>query len=87
MANLNGPSRPPAPERVSILKRRHNGKVMKPIVWWAVGALGVLFVLGAMFYDVETPKRAGIAPPAGTTGSAVTPESNNIPAGSGTQRP
>ena len=86
MADLNDPIRTPAPDRPSILKRRADGKASQPILWWALGALAVIFVLGAMFYNIETPKQAGLFPPA-TSGSAVPQASTNIPAGSGTQRP
>jgi hypothetical protein len=86
MADLNDPIRTPAPDRPSILKRRADGKASKPIMWWALGALAVLFILGAMFYDVQTPKQAGLSPPATTSGSAVQAPTN-VPAGSGTQKP
>ena len=87
MPNRNDPIRRPENERPNILKQRHYGKASKAIVWWALGALVVLFILGGVLYNSDAQKQAGMASPATTTGSAVPKAPSNIPAGSGTQRP
>jgi hypothetical protein len=87
MPNRNDPIRTPEKERLSILKQRHYGKASKPIVWWALGALVVLSILGGVLYNSNAQKQAGLTSPATTTGSAVPKGPSNIPAGSGTQRP
>ena len=87
MPNRNDPIRTPENERPNILKQRHHGKASKPMMWGALGALVVLFILGGILYNSDAQKQAGIASPATTTGSAVPKGPSNIPAGSGTQRP
>ena len=82
MSNLDDPIR--LAETKSILKNRY-WRPTKPIVWWALGALGVIVVLAAILYDTGKRDQTAIAP-ALTTGSAVPQAPTNIPAGSGTQR-
>ena len=87
MPNRNDPIRTPENERPSILKQRNYGKASKAIVWWALGALVVLFILGGVLYNSDAQKQAGVNSPAATTGSAVPKGPTNIPAGLGAQRP
>ena len=88
MPNRNDPIRTPENERPNILKQRHYGKASKAMMWWALGALVVLFILGGVLYNSDAQKQAENTSRATTTGSAVPKgPSSNIPAGSGTQRP
>ena len=86
MPNGNDHIRARESERPSILKQRHYGKASKPIVWWALGAIVVLFILAGVLYNSNAQKQAGLTSPATTTGS-VLKGSAYSPAGSGAQRP
>jgi hypothetical protein len=71
MADLNDPIRTPAPDRPNIFKPRLDGKASQPIMWWSLGALAVLVVLGAIFYEVAGPQQPGSDAPSTTSGAAV----------------